>query len=76
MLDRPNEQVYAYTRTYKQQTFLFTASFVDKQIVWEIPDERFQTPGASLLQSNYEKVEELGKVMTVRPYEARLYLLE
>ncbi|KAL9113335.1 MAG: hypothetical protein Q9187_007629, partial [Circinaria calcarea] len=67
MLDRTNEEVYAYTRTDETNHYLVICSFSKKEVTWEYPVER-----GNLLISNYS-VQEVGEQkVKLRPYEARV----
>ena len=68
MLDKKNEEVYAYTRTDDIYEYLVICSFSKKEVVWECPTER-----GDLLMSNYPIEDDSGREMSLRPYEARLY---
>lgn len=70
ILDDPSPTVYAYTRTTTTTTFTVVCSFSSKDVEWSCPVE----PGR-LLIGNYEseKPESGQSLMTLRPYEGRLY---
>ncbi|KAA6410052.1 MAG: glycoside hydrolase family 13 [Lasallia pustulata] len=69
MLDRGNEQVYAYTRTDDRYEYLVVCSFSGETVLWDCPVER-----GELLLSNYSVGEgEVDNQMSLRAYEGRLY---
>ncbi|ARI75847.1 glycoside hydrolase family 13 protein [Halobacillus mangrovi] len=68
-----DEQVYAYTRTYEDQSLLVIANFKKEKLEREWP-ENFHYNESDVLIQNYDeapKVED-GK-LTLRPYEAVVY---
>ncbi|MDP4084493.1 MAG: alpha-glucosidase [Bacillota bacterium] len=62
------DELYAYLRTYQNETLLFIGNFSERKLPVE-----YNLSGADLLISNYKGIEELN---ILRPYEARLYLIE
>ena len=68
MLDRKNEEVYAYTRNDDTNQYLVMCSFSKKEVTWECPIER-----GDLLISNYVVEEDGEQKVKMRPYEARVY---
>ena len=69
MLDRGNEQVYAYTRTDDRHEYLVVCSFSGETVLWDCPVER-----GELMLSNYSVGEgEVDNRMSLRAYEGRLY---
>jgi oligo-1,6-glucosidase len=71
-----HEQIYAYTRTYKNEKLLVILNFSAAQPTFELPkDITFKTK--ELLISNYDlNDEETIETFTLKPYEARVYLLK
>ena len=67
MVDRENENVYAYTRTDEAHEYLVVCSFSSETVTWESP-----VKGDQLLISNYP-VQEDSVVFKLRPYEGRIY---
>lgn len=67
-------EIYAFTRTLEDRQLLIILNFFDRSPVFEMPRE-LSPEGMELLISNYppEKGEDLCK-LTLRPYEARVYL--
>ncbi|KKP06435.1 trehalose-6-phosphate hydrolase [Trichoderma harzianum] len=71
MIDYENENVYAYTRTDAAGQYLIVCSFSEKQLEWKCPVAR-----GSLLLGNYGgKDNENGDLLSLRPYEGRVYRL-
>ncbi len=68
-----HESVYAYTRALDGRKLLTVCSFSSEVQECEVPEE-FTKGQAKLLISNYEQ-EALKSRMTLRPYEAMVYLL-
>jgi oligo-1,6-glucosidase len=71
-----HEQIYAYTRTYENEKLLVILNFSAEQPTFELPKEiTFTTK--QLLISNYDvNGEESIDTFTLKPYEARVYLLK
>ncbi|RAK19150.1 oligo-1,6-glucosidase [Anoxybacillus vitaminiphilus] len=71
-----HEQIYAYTRTHKNEKLLVILNFSADQPIFELPKEiTFTTK--ELLISNYDvNGEEAIEIFTLKPYEARVYLLK
>ncbi|WP_044895036.1 glycoside hydrolase family 13 protein [Bacillus alveayuensis] len=71
-----HEQIYAYTRTYENEKLLVILNFSAEQPTFELPKEiTFTTK--ELLISNYDvNGEESIDKFTLKPYEARVYLLK
>ncbi|KAL7910541.1 glycoside hydrolase family 13 protein [Trichoderma velutinum] len=71
MVDYENENVYAYTRTDATGQYLIVCSFSEKQVDWVCP-----VAHGSLLLGNYaEKDNETGDLLSLQPYEGRVYYL-
>ncbi|KAM6478340.1 glycoside hydrolase family 13 protein [Trichoderma sp. SZMC 28011] len=71
MVDYENENVYAYTRTDAAGQYLIVCSFSAKQVEWKCPVAR-----GSLLLGNYvEEYNETGDLLSLQPYEGRVYHL-
>ena len=68
MVDRDNEDVYAYTRTDGGLEYLVVCSFRDWVVEWECPVER-----GELLVGSYPFAGEEGKMLHLRPYEGRIF---
>ncbi|MCD8511679.1 MAG: alpha-glucosidase [Bacillus sp. (in: Bacteria)] len=76
LLMKEDEQIYAYTRSWEGQKLLVICSFTDDKAVFQAPQE-LQYSHKKLVISNYdvEEKEDISK-LTLKPYEARVYLLE
>ena len=69
-----HEQIFAYFRTYKDQKLLVITNFSKENILFELPaDVEFSSN--NLLISNYEMNDNNINKLTLRPYEARVYLV-
>ncbi|KIL42499.1 oligo-1,6-glucosidase [Gordoniibacillus kamchatkensis] len=69
-----HEQIYAYTRKQEDKTLLVIANFAAsiQEFRW---DKVNHFSVKELLISNYEVEEKLAPAITLKPYEARVYLL-
>ncbi|WP_270182467.1 glycoside hydrolase family 13 protein [Alkalihalobacillus sp. CinArs1] len=73
LLLEDNEQLYVYTRSYKDQTLIVAANFSGENVTHEL-DESLQ--GGNLLIKNYESTsDKLEQTSTMRPYEVKAYLI-
>lgn len=66
---KDHKSVFAYKRTYKNETLIVVNNFYGKETQIEFD---FDTEGFECLISNYDKVK-IEKVMTLRPYESIVY---
>jgi len=76
LITEDDEQIYAYTRTLKEETLLVITNFSSENPGFNLPtDLSFEKK--DLLISNYE-VEETEDIVEIalKPYEARVYLLK
>ncbi|WP_010170281.1 glycoside hydrolase family 13 protein [Bacillus coahuilensis] len=65
-------QVYAYTRTLEDEKMLIVANL--KGVEAEVELEELRLENAELLLSNYsEEGGQLGSVLTLKPFEAKVY---
>ncbi|KUP04000.1 oligo-1,6-glucosidase [Bacillus coahuilensis p1.1.43] len=65
-------QVYAYTRTLEDEKMLIVANL--KGVEAEVELEELRLENAELLLSNYsEEDSQLGSIMTLKPFEAKVY---
>lgn len=71
LLLEQDEHIFAYTRTNSKQILLVICNFFEEQITFSMPEKYKE--GKQILLCNYETIaeEEL-----LRPYEARMYLLQ
>jgi len=74
MVDEPNEEVYAYTRTDDKGVYLTACNFTNKAVTFKYPKEK----GALLIGSHEEagQVDEGDGELKLRAYEGRLYFLK
>ncbi|KKK37164.1 oligo-1,6-glucosidase [Mesobacillus campisalis] len=75
LVDPEHPEIFSYKRTMKGQTLLVICNFYGKENKFEWPNE-MNLNDARLLISNYaeQEGEELQRV-SLKPYEARVYLL-
>ncbi|WP_062352485.1 glycoside hydrolase family 13 protein [Bacillus kwashiorkori] len=72
LLDKENEQIFAYLRSYNGERLLVVNNFTADTVEFRMPVGEF-TP-TSLLISNYEVEANLpSETLTLRPYETRVY---
>ncbi len=75
LLCEAHEQIYAYTRTLKNERLLVMLNFSADMPVFALPTH-IHFSGQELLISNYPvDPEEEIRLLTLRPYEARVYRL-
>jgi oligo-1,6-glucosidase len=70
-----DENIYVYTRTLESQKLLVLLSFSSEQQSFEVPAE-LQGKKNEILIANYEAISEYGETISLRPYEAIVYLIE
>ncbi|MBT2638349.1 alpha-glucosidase [Bacillus sp. ISL-39] len=70
-----DESIYVYTRTLETKKLLVLLNFTDEEQGFAVPDELHGKKNEILI-SNYGADEEYGSVITLRPYEAIVYLIE
>ncbi|GGM19562.1 alpha-glucosidase [Paraliobacillus quinghaiensis] len=69
-----HDQVYAYTRTEDDETFLIVVNLFDEQTVMTLP-KQLKNKMRMLRLSNYKVTEDDFNPLELRPYEARVYQL-
>lgn len=74
MLDAENDDIFAYARSNGSQKAVVVCSFRDREIEWPVPASMDVQSGKVLL-SNYPDVDLLQDMITVRPFEAFLFVL-
>ncbi|CRL20727.1 Glycogen debranching enzyme GlgX [Penicillium camemberti] len=79
LLDKPNQEVFAYTRQYEDQKALVVCHWTEKTLEWDAASNGI-TSIKKVLLNTYEGVEEAsqrfsGGKWTLRPYEAVVLLL-
>jgi alpha-glucosidase len=68
-----HDQIYAYTRTLQDETFLIITNLFPEEAEFTLP-ANLQANKAELCINNYPvQADEDIKTMTLRPYEARVY---
>lgn len=70
-----DEKIYVYTRTFESQKLLVLLNFSDEEQAFGVPLE-LQGKKSEILISNYEASEGYGAEVSLRPYEAIVYLIE
>jgi len=70
-----NPHIYAYIRILNKHKLLVICSFTKEHTVFELPDN-ITHKCVKLLINNYKVADDDIKKMELRPYEARVYLLE
>lgn len=70
-----DEKIYAYTRTLGDEKLLVITNFSKDEPVFELPED-ITFDSKELLISNYDEVDGDISSITLRPYEARVYLLK
>jgi oligo-1,6-glucosidase len=68
------EQLFAYLRTYQNESLLFIANFSVNNETVEIPQE-INISKAELLISNYKEYQNVNEI-TLKAYEVRIYLIQ
>ncbi|WP_408010547.1 glycoside hydrolase family 13 protein [Pseudalkalibacillus sp. A8] len=71
LLDHP--QLYVYTRTYGKQTALIITNLCGNEAGIDFNEVKAGS-NKELILVNYSKIDEGEKVVTLKPYEARVYL--
>ncbi|WP_394919311.1 alpha-glucosidase [uncultured Robinsoniella sp.] len=69
-----DRNLFVYERSYEDQKLLTVCNFAAESIEFEVPDS-YREKEAGILICNYEMAG-YENVMQLRPYEARVYLLE
>lgn len=69
-----DRNLFVYERSYEDQKLLTVCNFAAESIEFEVPDS-YREKEARILICNYEMAG-YENVMQMRPYEARVYLLE
>ena len=66
---KKSSTLYTYSREIENQKALVVCSFSEKEEPWKVP-KGFDLKSAEMILCNYEE----SKTMTLKPYEARVYL--
>ncbi|MFJ8531637.1 alpha-glucosidase [Bacillus sp. NPDC094106] len=67
--------IFAYVRTWKDETLLVIANFTEDECVFEMPEE-ISYSNLELLINNYNVQDEKIESIVLRPYETRAYKLK
>ncbi|WNF21019.1 alpha-glucosidase [Mesobacillus jeotgali] len=70
-----DENIYVYTRTLESQKLLVLLNFTNEEQAFEVP-LNLQGKKNEILISNYKTSEGYGSQVSLRPYEAIVYLIE
>ena len=68
-----NKKIFAYTRTYNNETLLCISNFTNKNVKYNIPKIK---GNKELLSNNYEVEDIQANSIELRPYETRLYKIK
>ena len=75
ILDAGNEKVYTYLRKGENETLVVVANFTDEVIEYQV-DESVKAQESSLLISNYKDAPEtFNNHLTLKPYQAYVYVV-
>lgn len=75
LINRDNESVFAYSRTYKDEKLIVILNFYGENIEFSI-GENFHHDKVELLISNYNVEDNNLKNIKLKPYEARVYKIK
>ncbi|MFT9597782.1 glycoside hydrolase family 13 protein [Mesobacillus sp.] len=70
-----DESIYVYTRTLESKKLLVLLNFTNQDQSFDVPAE-LQGKKIEILISNYEASENYGSAISLRPYEAIVYLIQ
>ncbi|GAM13537.1 glycoside hydrolase family 13 protein [Mesobacillus selenatarsenatis] len=70
-----DESIYVYTRTLESQKLLVLLNFTNEDQSFDIPAD-LQGKKNEILISNYEANTEYGSAISLKPYEAIVYLIQ
>ena len=74
LLDEDSEQIFAYLRSFEDKKLLVVSNWSNEEVTFTMPEESVFKP-AEVLIANYKDVEKSpGKQLTLRPWEAVVYL--
>ena len=65
-----NRKIIAYSRLYEGNRLFVCANFTNRTAVYELPS---WVSDAKLLLSNYESVQQEGRKLTLKPYQAAVF---
>ncbi len=67
-----HEQIYAYTRTLRNEKFIVIANLTNKEAKYTYKRERLNYKGLIISNYSIEKHEDITEIL-LKPFEARLY---
>lgn len=70
-----HESVFAYLRTHLDETLLVINNFSDRTVELALPDE-LQNQAVECLICNYEKTDQLGVTLSLKPYQSFAFKLK
>jgi oligo-1,6-glucosidase len=70
-----DEKIYVYTRTLESQKLLVLLNFTKEEQSFDVPAD-LQGKKSEVLISNYESSEGYGSIISLRPYEAIVYMIQ
>lgn len=73
LIEKENENIFAYIRNFEEQSLLVVLNFSDKQINFTLP-ESLRINDYKLILCNYTADIEAEETIALRPYEARVYV--
>ena len=74
LLDEDSEQIFAYLRSFEDKKLLVVSNWSNEEVTFTMPEESVFKP-TEVLIANYNDVEKSpGKQLTLRPWEAVVYL--
>jgi glycosidase len=73
LVDRDNENLFAYTRQFEHQKALVVCNFTDRRVEWDSVENLVGEEGKEVLLDNYGASERFKGGL--RPYEAVVLLL-
>ncbi|AGK98677.1 glycoside hydrolase family 13 protein [Clostridium pasteurianum] len=72
LIDKENENIFAYTRSYNGEKLLVVLNFYGEKVQFKV-DEKLENKEVKLLISNYQVEDDNLNNIKLRPYEARVY---
>jgi oligo-1,6-glucosidase len=74
LLYKYDENIFAYLRSLEDERLIVVLNFFEKEVEFKLPED-IQYKAAELLISNYEVENHNLRNIMLRPYEARVYIL-
>ncbi|WP_445486635.1 alpha,alpha-phosphotrehalase [Niallia sp. 03133] len=71
-----DENIYAYTRSYKDEVLLVINNFYGQESTFEMPEQNIVGYESQILLSNYQNSSDPQPTMILRPYESVIYLFK